>query len=223
MKRNNKINLKNNQLRNKKSGITLIALVITIIIMLILVAVTVTVSINGGLITSAKDSVFKEDIQKYKQELEEYKTLHTKEALAGIKVSNNINTEDNTETQYQQDMKKYISSIDFTKYKTVFYIYESELYYDGTSKDSTEHETDLAEQSGIKVKTQNSHITIKIEGNGTVTLKEINGKSFGQSIKEGETFEADYKTNKTTIKLDAIPGTQTTEGRRSKIYIKRIL
>ena len=38
-----------------KSGITLIALIITIIVMLILVGVTVTVAINGGLFKSAKE------------------------------------------------------------------------------------------------------------------------------------------------------------------------
>ena len=41
--------------KQSKSGITLIALIITIIVMLILVGVTVTVAINGGLFKSAKE------------------------------------------------------------------------------------------------------------------------------------------------------------------------
>ena len=41
--------------KQSKSGITLIALIITIIVMLILVGVTITVAINGGLFKSAKE------------------------------------------------------------------------------------------------------------------------------------------------------------------------
>ena len=46
-----------------KKGITLIALIITIIVMLILVGVTGTVALNGGLFTTAKDSVKKQEEQ----------------------------------------------------------------------------------------------------------------------------------------------------------------
>ena len=50
-----KQNSKNKSLKTK-SGITLIALIITIIVMLILVGVTLSVALNGGLISRAQEA-----------------------------------------------------------------------------------------------------------------------------------------------------------------------
>ena len=53
-----------------ENGITLIALIITIIVMLILVAVTINYSLNGGLITKAKDASSQRQIAADREELQ---------------------------------------------------------------------------------------------------------------------------------------------------------
>lgn len=55
--------------KQSKSGITLIALIITIIVMLILVGVTVTVAINGGLFKSAKEGAEGTTIARVKEQM----------------------------------------------------------------------------------------------------------------------------------------------------------
>ena len=55
--------------KQNKSGITLIALIITIIVMLILVGVTVTVAINGGLFKSAKEGAEGTTIARVKEQM----------------------------------------------------------------------------------------------------------------------------------------------------------
>ena len=55
--------------KQSKSGITLIALIITIIVMLILVGVTVTVAINGGLFKSAKEGAEGTTIARVKEQI----------------------------------------------------------------------------------------------------------------------------------------------------------
>ena len=52
-----------------KSGITLIALIITIVVMMILVGVTVAIAINGGLFKSINEAVIKRDIAKMQENL----------------------------------------------------------------------------------------------------------------------------------------------------------
>ena len=53
-----------------KSGITLIALIITIIVMLILVGVTVTVAINGGLFEKAKEAAKGTTMARVKEQIQ---------------------------------------------------------------------------------------------------------------------------------------------------------
>ena len=55
--------------KQSKSGITLIALIITIIVMLILVGVTVTVAVNGGLFEKSKEAAKGTEIGREKEEL----------------------------------------------------------------------------------------------------------------------------------------------------------
>ena len=66
---------------NKKSGITLIALIITIIVMLILVAVTISMAVNGGLFGYAGNAVKDIEVEKQKE-------------LDWTNLSNNLITDD---------------------------------------------------------------------------------------------------------------------------------
>ncbi len=59
------------KLENKK-GITLIALMITIIIMLILVGVTISLTLNGGILDTAREAVFKQELIMIKEEYRLY-------------------------------------------------------------------------------------------------------------------------------------------------------
>ena len=56
--------------KQSKSGITLIALIITIIVMLILVGVTVTVAINGGLFEKAKEAAKGTTMARVKEQIQ---------------------------------------------------------------------------------------------------------------------------------------------------------
>ena len=58
----------------EKSGITLLALVVTIIVLLILAGVTIsTINSNNGVLTQAKRATITSDLSKYKEEVELYK------------------------------------------------------------------------------------------------------------------------------------------------------
>ena len=57
-------------MKQNKSGITLIALIITIIIMLILAGVTISIIVNGGLFTTASNAAIMQKFAGYKEEAE---------------------------------------------------------------------------------------------------------------------------------------------------------
>ena len=58
-----------------KSGITLIALIITIIVMLILVGVTINVALNGGLFEKGEKAAFQTGASTVKEQIELAKAL----------------------------------------------------------------------------------------------------------------------------------------------------
>ena len=55
-------------MREKNSGITLIALIITIIVMLILVAVTINMAVNGGLFGYAGNAARETELAKQEEQ-----------------------------------------------------------------------------------------------------------------------------------------------------------
>ena len=54
-------------MRNKRAGISLVALVVTIIVLIILTAAVIVTFMEGGIIEKAKEAVFKSDIRTYQE------------------------------------------------------------------------------------------------------------------------------------------------------------
>ena len=74
------------KMKQNKSGITLIALIITIIIMLILAAVTISIIVNGGLFDQARNAKEQYEIA---AELEKIKIFIADEYISKINESDN--------------------------------------------------------------------------------------------------------------------------------------
>ena len=73
MKKGEKINKKNNFTKlTHKRGISLIVLIVTIIVIIILAAVVILTITKNNPISSAKESIFKEDITSMQDELSMY-------------------------------------------------------------------------------------------------------------------------------------------------------
>ena len=123
-----------------KSGITLIALIITILVMLILVGVTVNVALNGGLFDTAKEAVEGQKIAQAKEMLIGYSVNYyqttgveleegTIESMAETSVKTGISTD---------KLVVHYNSIDESQY--VLYRIDK----------TTEEERQILEAEGIK-------------------------------------------------------------------------
>ena len=103
--------IKKNKIQNTKSGITLLALIVTVIILLILATVSISLVINNGILNKAKSAV---DKYSKEEELEQIKLAFISAQLKGngFLTTENLNSElqahfNNTKTVERKESSEY--------------------------------------------------------------------------------------------------------------------
>ena len=121
----------------KSAGISLVSLVITIIVLIILTAVVIVTFMEGGIIDNAKESVFKNDIKTYQEQLV---------AIRGeeqIKVSTQAGYESKiigkTITD-KEEIKGILPEFKVEEYGDLFQIIDGKLVLVGTVEEDSKYE-----------------------------------------------------------------------------------
>ena len=130
MKKGEKINKKNNFTKlTHKRGISLIVLIVTIIVIIILAAVVILTITKNNPISSAKESIFKEDITSMQDELSMYLSKkYTENPVDFDKTKVNLNGE---------EMVNVLAST--KKYKGKVSVVKGKLVWNAETKDNIEY------------------------------------------------------------------------------------
>ena len=120
MKKGEKINKKNNFTKlTHKRGISLIVLIVTIIVIIILAAVVILTITKNNPISSAKESIFKEDITSMQDELSMYLSKKYTENSTSFNKSS-VNLSGDTMVTELPSTKKYKDKVSVVKGKLVW-------------------------------------------------------------------------------------------------------